>query len=418
MDRQYPYALAVAVAAIGIGFTLCVWAAAPNSNVDIEAALERGLSSLDASEYSKAEAAYAEALQLTEQQGEQESESALAALTGLGKARAAAGHHEEAIPALQRALTITRTQYGLFDLRQQDLLKSLAVSLAAIERVPEAQELMLYGVRAAEKNYGEASPKVIPAVCDLGDWFSDVGMYVQARMAYRMALNIVGATDSLEAPIIVAPLRGIARTSMRAENDPQFTLPRRPAPASWTKGGAVSGSQRNPRVAFDQEGEDALKRALRIVAADPAASPQTRIETLIQMGDWYQIKKLPREALPYYQRAWQFSLTAPAPLSSASTTLNVPVRVYYPTPQFVRDAPSPHAKELQAHHVQVEFTVAADGLVQDARIVDQDAHDSDAHEILNAVREARFRPKFVDGQPVAAPGITYREAFWRDTSHE
>jgi TonB family protein len=374
---------------------------------------------LEASRYATAEAAYAEALQLAEQQGEREGERALTALMGLGKARAEAGHHEEAIPVLQRALTITRTQYGLFDLRQQDVLKSLAVSLTAVERVPEAQELMLYRVRTAEKNYGEGSPKVIPAVCDLGDWFSEAGMYLQARMAYYMALNIVGATGSLEAPIIVEPLRGIARTRMRMESDPEFKLPRRPAPASWTKGGVVSGSPpESARVAFDREGKEALQRALRIVEADPAASPQTRIETLIQMGDWYQIKKLPREALPHYQRAWQLSRTAPSPLSSASTTLNVPVRVYYPTPQIVSDAPAAHAKELQAHYVQVEFTVAADGSVQDARIVERDANDRDAQEILHAVREARFRPKFVDGQPVAAPGITYREVFWTDTSRE
>ena len=93
------------------------------------------------------------------------------------------------------------------------------------------------------------------------------------------------------------------------------------------------------------EGEEALKRALRIVEADPEASPQTRIDTLLQMGDWYQIKKLPREALPYYQRAWQLSRTAPYPPSSASTTLNVPVRVYYPQPQIVAHVPAVHAKE-------------------------------------------------------------------------
>ena len=441
MDRSHPYALGAAVVAIAIGFTICASAAVPSSNVDIEAARERvnearardnvdslalesaltalGDASLEASRYATAEAAYAEALQLAEQQGGREGERALPALMGLGKARAEASHHEEAIPVLQRALTITRTQYGLFDLRQQDVLKSLAVSLTAVERVPEAQELMLYRVRTAEKNYGEGNPKVIPAVCDLGDWFSEAGMYLQARMAYYMALNIVGATGSLEAPIIVEPLRGIARTRMRAESDPEFELPRRPAPVSYSKSmGAISGRPRNARVAFDQEGEEALKRALRIVEADPAASPQTRIETLIQMGDWYQIKKLPREALPYYQRAWQLSRTTPSALSSASTTLNVPVRVYYPTPQIVSDAPAAHAKELQAHYVQVEFTVAADGSVQDARIVDRDANDRDAQEIFDAVREARFRPTFVDGQPVAAPGITYREVFWTDTSRE
>ena len=154
-----------------------------------------------------------------------------------------------------------------------------------------------------------------------------------------------------------------------------------------------------------------MKRALRIVEADPEASPQARIDTLLQMGDWYQIKKLPREALPYYQRAWQLSRTAPYPPSSASTILNVPVRVYYPQPRIVADVPAVHAEEARSQYVQIEFTVAADGLVRDARIVDHDTSDQYAQAILDAVRASRFRPKFVDGQAVAAPGITYREAF-------
>ena len=110
MDRPYPNALGAAVAAIGIGFAICVSAAAPSSNVDIEAARERvnearardnadplaldraltalGDASLEASRYATAEAAYAEALQLAEQRGEREGERALTALMGLGKARA------------------------------------------------------------------------------------------------------------------------------------------------------------------------------------------------------------------------------------------------------------------------------------------------------------------------------------------
>jgi tetratricopeptide (TPR) repeat protein len=437
MDRPYPYALVAAVATIASGLTICVSAAVLSSNVDIEAARERvnearardtadsfalesaltalGDASLKANSYATAEAAYAEALQLAEQGGGNEGERTLSALMGLGKARAEAGHHQEAIPVLQRALTITRIQYGLFDLRQQDVLKALAASLTAVERVQEAQDLMLYRVRAAEKAYGEGSPKVIPAVCELGDWFSEVGMSLQARMAYYMALNIVGTTDSLDAPIIVEPLRGIARARMRAESYPESELRRSLGP---TLGAPIKGSTlRSGKVALNREGEEALKRALRILDADPEATQQTRIETLIQMGDWYQIKNFSREALPYYQRAWQLSHTAPHSPRSASMTLNVPVRVYYPTPQIVADVPV-DAEEVQSHYVQVEFTVAADGSVRDARLVAHDTSDGHAQEIFDAVRAARFRPKFVDGQPVAAPGITYREVFWTGTSRD
>ena len=162
---------------------------------------------------------------------------------------------------------------------------------------------------------------------------------------------------------------------------------------------------------LNREGEHALQRALRILEADPGASMPTLIETLIQMGDWRQIQKAPREALPYYQRAWKLIHEAASLSSSAATALNVPVRVYYPTPQIVSDVPAVSAEEMRSHYVQVEFTVAADGSVSDARIVDHDTRDRYARDILDAVRDSRFRPKFVDGETIAAPGITYREVF-------
>jgi len=153
---------------------------------------------------------------------------------------------------------------------------------------------------------------------------------------------------------------------------------------------------------------------LRILEADPGASMPTLIETLIQMGDWRQIQKAPSAALPYYQRAWKLIHEAASLPSSTAAALNVPVRVAYLTPQIVSDVPEVPAEQMRSNYVQVEFTVAADGSVQDARIVDHDARDKYAQEIFDAVRAARFRPKFTDGQAVAATGVTYREVFWTE----
>jgi tetratricopeptide (TPR) repeat protein len=429
MDRRHPYPLRAAVATIAAAFAICAAAAErvehastqtefstpaaePSSSVDIEAALARvnaarsradadplaledaltalGDAFLDASQYAKAEASYNEALQLAERHAGLESERVLAPLLGLSNTLAASGRHQQAVLRLQRALAIQRSQYGLFDLRQQDTLKTLAASLTALDRTSEAQDLMIYRVRTAEKTYGEGSPKVIPAVCDLGDWFAEVGMSPEARMTFQMALNIVGDKASLNAPIIVEPLRGIARTYMLKMSYPE----------TWLR----------PSIVLNREGEHALQRALRVLEADPGASTQTLIETLIQMGDWHQIKKAPREALPYYQRAWKLIHEATSLSSSAATALNVPVRVYYPTPSIVAHVPT--QEETRSHYVQTEFTVAADGSVSGARIVDHDTRDRYADDVLDAVRAARFRPKFVDGQAVATPGITYREVFW------
>jgi tetratricopeptide (TPR) repeat protein len=444
VDRSHPSLLAVAVAAIAVSFSICADAAP----VDIERALARvnatrpsadadpltleealtalGDAHLEANEYAPAEAAYAEAVRSAEQHGGRETQRVLAPLTGLGTTFARAGHHHDAIPLLQRAVAITRAEFGMFDLRQQNLLETLARSLTALERQPEAQDAMIYRVRAAEKTYGEGNPQVIPWLCDLGDWFADIGKTPEARMTFQTALNIAGTTDSLEAPIIVEPLRGIARAYMLRSSYPDsWRKPPWPklgcngpyavAPPECLNPDALDAGGNfiiQPRT-LNQEGEEALKRALRILESDPGQAPQTLVETLIQMGDWYQIKKSSREALPYYERAWQLIRTTPGLPDATAAALNVPVRVFYPIPQIVAHVPVlTAAVDAQSQYVQTEFTVAADGSVRDAHILDHDTRDSWARDILKAVRNSRFRPKFVDGRAVTATGITYRQVFW------
>jgi tetratricopeptide (TPR) repeat protein len=433
MDRPRSFASKAVVAAMTLGVAMSASAA----DVDIEAALARvdairlgadpdpqqleraltvlGDSYLNANQYAKAEPAYAEALRLAERNSGPESVRVLAPLLGVGRTLAGSGHHEEAVPQLQRALTIERAQYGLFDLRQQDTLEMLAASLTALDRMPEARDLMLYRVRVAEKTFGEANPKVIPVLCDLGDWFAENLLSLDARMTFQMALNIVGTSDSLNDPIIVEPLRGIARTRMRAQSYPSerwVASPLRPHESHVPRYSNLGVPLPGPDY-YNREGEEALQRAVRILDSDPSAStPATRIETLIQMGDWYQIKKSPREALPYYQRAWQLMRSSPGLPDSVTTALDVPVRVYYPTPPIVTYVPVVPPEDTRFHHVEVEFTVLADGSVRNARMVAHDTRERYARDILGAVRKSRFRPKFVDGQPVAVPEITYREVFW------
>ena len=108
----------------------------------------------------------------------------------------------------------------MFDLRQQDVLETLAGSLTALGRQPEAQDAHdLQGARRGE-NVRRRQPEVIPWLCDLGNWFAEIGKTPEARMTFQVALNIVGTTDILNAPIIVEPLRGIARAYMLRSSYP------------------------------------------------------------------------------------------------------------------------------------------------------------------------------------------------------
>jgi tetratricopeptide (TPR) repeat protein len=375
VNGQHGNRLGIAIAIVAIGFAIC--AAADESSVDIDAALAEG-SNLVAS-----------------------------------------GHHEEAVPVLQRALALQRSQYGLFAVRQQDTLKLLATSLTALNRLPDAQELMIYRVRVAEKNYGEGDVRNVSAVCELGDWFAETGKTPEARMTFLMAFDIVKTQRSQHDLMVVEPLRGIARTYMRRQSYPESWLYPPTAPQCSAPGGGCPRSKRmdaeGRRIVMLRkllpEGEDALKRALTLLESDAGAPVETRVETLIQLGDWYQIKGSRREALNYYGQAWQLIRTTPDLPRSTAKAFDVPLRVFYPTPQIVAYVPPAEAQEVQLHYVQVEFAVGADGSVSGARITDQDTSERYARDILDAVKASRFRPKFVAGQPVATTGVSYRETF-------
>jgi TonB family protein len=377
VNRHQGNQLRAVVAAVALGFAIC--ATAGESSVDIDAAVAEG------------------------------------------SKLAEAGHYEEAVPVLQRALAMQRAQYGLFDIRQQDTLKLLATSLTALNRLPEAKELLIYRVRVAEKTYGEGDLKNVPAVSDLGEWFSETGKSPEARLTFQMAFDIVATKRSPRDVMLVEPLRGIARTHMRRASYPETWL-YPPEPLGCTSANVfelmelcfpprVDSDGRRMSRKLDSEGEQALQRALGILESDIGSPIDARVETLIQLGDWHQIKKSPREAMSYYQRALQLIRTTPSLPRSTAAAFDVPLRVSYPTPQIVAYVPTVAPEEVQSHSVQIEFTVRADGSVADARIAAQDTRDRYARDVLDAVKASRFRPKFVDGQAVATTGVGYREVF-------
>ena len=292
MDRPLPSVLGVAIAALALCFSVCGDAARADADpLALEKALTaRGDTYLNANDYAPAEAAYAEALRSAEQHGERETRRVLAPLTGLGITFAP----EPAIITTRFRSCSERSRSHAHSLEcsicaNRTCSQTLAGSLTALDRQTEAQDALIYRVRVAEKTYGEGNPKVIPWLCDLGNWFADIGKTPEARMTFQMALNIVGTTDSLEAPIIVDPLRGIARAYMLRSSYPDsWRKPPWPklgcngtfaiVPPECLNPNALDGRGNfiiQPRT-LNQEGEDALKRALRILESDPGWAPQTR----------------------------------------------------------------------------------------------------------------------------------------------
>jgi TonB family protein len=376
-----------------------------------------GNAQLGAADYTSAERSYAEALQLAERHAGGMSAKLLDPMRGLGYALALSGNHAAAVPVLDRSLIVGRRNYGLFEPGQQGVLRQLGVSLTKLGMPAEAERHMKYRVRIAEQEYGKDDPRIAPVLCSLGEWYTDIAELGMAREQYRRALDLVGRKLGKSDLANVEPLRGLARTYTTELF--LSTMGRPMAEKLLTADGKTSENKpQNPRH-LEPEGEKALERALKIVDSQPSAAPEVRISTLIQLGDWRQIKHQPEEAMQLYRRAAALLAAAPQVQASASpppkdappALLSFPVRVYYPIPWLATRNLSAADDAVNETFVQVEFTVTKDGEVVDARSVDKNGTARQEADALEAIRGARFRPRFVAGEPVDTPGLTSREVF-------
>ena len=357
-----------------------------------------------------AEAAYKEALGLVESRVSPISDKLLEPLRGLGYAYAAQSKHAEAVPVLDRALTVSRRSSGLFDLSQQGLLRQLAVSLTATDAPLEAEKHIRYIVLIGERAYGARDPRMVPLMCMVGNWYAQVGSMDAARQYYREAYELAQEKVGKVSLAVIEPLRGLASSYRRELLLSSAGMLRQPDYDPGFSDDAV----REPRPITAQflngEGERALLRAVQVLDGIPDRPTALMIDTLVDAGDWYQTRNQPQKAFPFYRRA--AALVGSADTGSASSqAFAFPVQIYIPTPVLaLRNRAKPDT-EVDQRFVQVEFTVTGEGAVKDAHVVDEDGTARQRAETLNAIQAARYRPRFVAGEPVETTAVSYRQTF-------
>lgn len=369
-----------------------------------------GNAQLSSGDRANAEGSYREALQITEAQGAGAGPAAVDPLRGLGYSLALLERHDEAVPYMERALIIIRRSFGLFDPSQQSLLRQLATSLTRTGRAVDAQKQMLYLQRVGERTYGESDPRMAQVLCVVGDWYVDLGSFLLGRERYRDALEIVEKKLGKNDPALVLPLRSLARSYLQevyfiAQGYQPMDMRNQMDATSLEPKGI------NPKY-ISTDGERALQRAMAILDAHTDTPPALLTDTLIQFGDWYQVKHQPEKALTYYRRAAAMVANgAKFAVEEPMAPLSFPVRVYYPLPPLAMRNRQLSPAETEEKVVSVQFTVTGSGEVQDAKVIEQNGSQRQASEALEAVRSARYRPKFVNGEPVETQGVVNREVF-------
>jgi TonB family protein len=130
---------------------------------------------------------------------------------------------------------------------------------------------------------------------------------------------------------------------------------------------------------------------------------------------------MPDKALPLYRRAAALNATLVGATAAAEGTggtaatqpepLSFPVRVYYPAPSGATRNTTLPPDQVDERYVEVQFTVTSSGEVSSAKVAGASGTPREVADALAAIRAARFRPKFVNGEPVETTGMSNREVF-------
>ena len=353
-------------------------------------------------DFKSAEETYLRTVKLVEGSAGGADRALLRPLHGLGATYFATGQYEDASLILKRALDLSRNLDGLFNLKQMSILEPLTDSLAALDRHEEAQRDYDYAIRVAESGYGKSDLHVLRPLGRAAHWQERVGRYTTARVLYARALQIAEQAGGSASIRSVDALEGIART-YRLEfvnggdlGNPPVLDPL--SPASTPDPELANSERPNP------DGERALLLALKAIdKADPVDHLQRGV-ALMELGDWYMSGGMASRGIESYREAWR-----DFQLGGSTAALSAPRQLAYRAPlASVSRARSDH-DNLDEHFVEVSFTVARDGHTADLAISATDASESQQKTVMNAMRKARYVPRFENGEPVDTPGVKFRE---------
>jgi tetratricopeptide (TPR) repeat protein len=307
----------------------------------------------------------------------------------LGKLYLTADRCEDAIPLLRQAIALTQRLDGVMNPRQLTLYQPLLECYVKKDMVIDLKRTLDQTVLIRENTYGRNDARMQPALAYAGEWYERAGDYENAREMYQRSVDIVRKIGGDSDVRLVRPLRALARTfRLQVQYEPEPLRGR----------------------ALDAAGERMLVRAARIVRENPEASPSLRIDTLLELGDWYQMSGAVRDALRIYKEVWAAAVEAG---KRGESVLGAPTPLLYRAAVGValREAP-PDRRKMKHYWIDFEFRVTRQGQVENVVATSSTAPSSLQLGIAENLKRTHYRPRFADGQAVDTDGVKVRQGVW------
>jgi tetratricopeptide (TPR) repeat protein len=289
---------------------------------------------------------------------------------GLGRAYIKGAQYPEAIAALEQAQHISQRNLGLFNVEQSPLLDDITTAYLGLGDTLEAQKIQLERLDNALRRFGASDPRVIPFRYVLASYYERSRLPESAREQYEEVLKSqeqrLGEADAG----LLGPLRELASIDLLV-----------------SQGADATHRDRLAALLNQNTDADVVERGL----------------SLELLGDWATVTGDTAAARDYYQRAW--ATFASAPDLDVAAHFAKPVMLDFVAPLSAVDR-AERRRPYVWGQVVLEYDVSAEGLPSGVRIVTRDpATVSMQTRYSRRVRETHFRPRLVDGVPVATSNV-------------
>jgi tetratricopeptide (TPR) repeat protein len=312
----------------------------------------------------------------------------------LGKLYVQEDQCQNAIPILQRAILLSQRLDGVMTPKQLPLYEPMLECFVARDMIIDLERALDQTILVGESSYGKDDIRMQSPLAHAARWYEEAGLYDNARQQYLRSIRIAEKIGGKKDPRTVNPMRGMAQT-YRLEAQYAESL----------RSGALNAA-----------GERSLERAANIVRMNPDTDPNLRIETLMELADWYQMAGAIRDAARIYKEVW-----AIASASAGDTSAGNTARTLFDEPEPILyrarigtalRRPPPDREKLQHYWVDFEFTVTRFGEVKDVITKDSTAPKDLQISLAENLKSTHYRPRFVNGEPIETKGNHIRQGVW------
>lgn len=338
---------------------------------------------------------------------------------GLGAALQRVGQHQKAIAAFQRAMQITRINDGIYSTSQEPMLRGMIESQKAIHDVEAAASHYQHLLWINSKSRGQDDPILISLLGEISQWHLDTYQHEPGRnsvnhllASYNLSLDAIDLAASRYGPShlrIIPLLKSVISTSYYMARHQTLY------PAEMSEEPTFSVSYQSPVVKETESpekrlmassyssGRAAYERIIQILDSNNTISNREKAEAYAELGDWYLLFGRRSSARSAYLEANR--------IISEDSDQEQLAREIFGTPKMLPiNLTGSEVQENTHQAILVEFDVMASGNVRNINVLDSnpEVKTSQQATVRNALRDAKFRPAFVNGEPTEVRGIKLR----------